>query len=103
LLGALLAPWLMVRWLLGYSGVWLLETRVAPMSWHAHEMLFGFTAAFVFGFLLTASANWSGKPPVSGGKLMGAVACFAVARALSGAAGGLPLLLFTLFDLLAYV
>lgn len=30
--------------------------------WHAHEMVFGFAAAAVGGFLLTAVPNWTGAP-----------------------------------------
>ena len=34
-----------------------------PISWHAHEMIYGFTIAIVAGFLLTAVANWTGGAP----------------------------------------
>ena len=34
--------------------------------WHGHEMIFGFTAAIIAGFLLTAVANWTNKPATSG-------------------------------------
>ena len=34
--------------------------------WHAHEMLFGYLAAVVAGFLLTAVPNWTGRIPVLG-------------------------------------
>ncbi len=34
-----------------------------PVSWHAHEMIYGFTMAIVAGFLLTAVANWTGGAP----------------------------------------
>ena len=37
---------------------------IDPVSWHAHEMIFGFTMAIVAGFLLTAVANWTGGAPV---------------------------------------
>lgn len=40
-----------------------------PFLWHAHEMLFGYTAAVMAGFLLTASPSWAGKPPVTGAPL----------------------------------
>jgi len=29
--------------------------------WHAHEMLLGFAAAVIAGFVLTAAANWTGQ------------------------------------------
>jgi uncharacterized protein involved in response to NO len=34
-----------------------------PVSWHAHEMIYGFAMAIVAGFLLTAVANWTGAAP----------------------------------------
>lgn len=34
-----------------------------PHEWHAHEMIFGFGACAVAGFLLTAVPNWTGAPP----------------------------------------
>lgn len=40
-----------------------------PINWHAHEMIYGFAVAIVAGFLLTASASWTGTRPVSGSKL----------------------------------
>lgn len=33
---------------------------MAPLFWHAHEMVFGFAAAVVVGFLFTAGKNWTG-------------------------------------------
>ncbi len=54
--------------------LWLAELRwggvlpgdVSPVFWHAHEMLFGYGAAVVTGFLLTAVPNWTGRLPVRG-------------------------------------
>ena len=46
-----------------------LPSRLAPLDWHIHEMLFGFVPAAVAGFLLTAIANWTGRRPVSGAAL----------------------------------
>ncbi|MEF8833544.1 MAG: NnrS family protein [Halofilum sp. (in: g-proteobacteria)] len=37
-----------------------------PFTWHGHEMLFGYVAAAVAGFVLTAVPNWTGTQPVSG-------------------------------------
>ena len=36
------------------------------MRWHVHEMLFGYLAAIVAGFLMTAIPNWTGRLPVMG-------------------------------------
>jgi uncharacterized protein involved in response to NO len=42
----------------------------SPFAWHAHEMIFGFAAAAVAGFLLTAVPNWTGALPLSGSPLV---------------------------------
>jgi uncharacterized protein involved in response to NO len=39
---------------------------LAPARWHAHEMLFGFVAAAIAGFLLTAVPTWTSSRPISG-------------------------------------
>ncbi|MBP7242838.1 NnrS family protein [Amaricoccus sp.] len=36
------------------------------VAWHGHEMLFGFAAAVLAGFLMTAIPNWTGQMPLSG-------------------------------------
>lgn len=41
------------------------------LAWHVHEMLFGFLAAVVAGFLTTAIPNWTGRMPVIGAPLAG--------------------------------
>lgn len=39
---------------------------LVPARWHAHEMLFGFAAAAIAGFLLTAVPNWTGGKRLHG-------------------------------------
>lgn len=55
-------------------------------SWHIHEMLFGFLAGVIAGFLLTAVPNWTGRLPVTGARLIGLFALWLAGRA----AGFLP-------------
>jgi uncharacterized protein involved in response to NO len=43
-----------------------LPSRLDPLSWHIHEMLFGFVMAAVAGFLLTAIPNWTKRLPIRG-------------------------------------
>jgi uncharacterized protein involved in response to NO len=38
-------------------------------DWHIHEMMFGYLAAVIAGFLTTAVPNWTGRMPVIGGPL----------------------------------
>lgn len=51
------ASWLAVTALGGNAA---LPTAAAPQHWHAHEMIFGYAAAALGGFLLTAVPNWTG-------------------------------------------
>ncbi len=53
-------------WLAMFLRYVRLPTRFDPLTWHIHEMLFGFVMAAVGGFLLTAIANWTKRLPVSG-------------------------------------
>lgn len=66
LLAPLYAASGILEWLLIYTGAVALPANVAPAVWHAHEMIFGFAAASVAGFFLTAVPNWTGAPFVRG-------------------------------------
>lgn len=50
------------------------------LAWHRHEMPFGFAAAIIAGFLLTAVPNWTGRPGLKGGPLIGLVLVWLLAR-----------------------
>jgi len=39
---------------------------MSARDWHVHEMLFGYLAAAMSGFLLTAVPNWTGRLPIQG-------------------------------------
>lgn len=43
----------------------------APVFWHGHEMLWGYTVAVISGFLLTAVGNWTGTVVIQGWGLAG--------------------------------
>jgi uncharacterized protein involved in response to NO len=66
-LGAGLLAVLLVPWWAGALawGVPLL-TPWPPSLWHGHEMLFGFIAAAIAGFLLTAVPSWTGARGFAG-------------------------------------
>src|SRR5207248_319306 len=49
-------------------------------SWHAHEMIYGFAAAGLTGFMLTAVPNWTGAPPLRGAPLAGLALLWLVGR-----------------------
>lgn len=68
-------------WLLVYGGDAALPTLLPPLVWHVHEMVFGFAAAAVAGFLLTTIPNWTGHLPLQGGPLAALVLLWSVGRA----------------------
>ena len=53
----------------------------AGLDWHVHEMLFGYLAAVIAGFLLTAIPNWTGRLPLSGWPLAALVGLWLAGRA----------------------
>ena len=57
-------------WLLQFMGELALRSAYPPLDWHIHEMLYGYVAAIIGGFLLTAIPNWTGRLPISGAPLM---------------------------------
>jgi len=59
---------------------WSLGTGLPMLLWHGHEMLFGFGAALVVGFVLTASQEWTGTRPLPPAALAGLAALWLVAR-----------------------
>ncbi|GJL85399.1 MAG: short-chain dehydrogenase [Micavibrio sp.] len=61
-----------------------------PVSWHAHEMIYGFALAIVAGFLLTAVANWTGCAPARQLHLAGLCALWLVGRIVMNFDLGLP-------------
>ena len=63
------AAWAIVAltlWVLALLGEVSLPSAFDPLSWHRHEMLFGFVGAVIAGFLLTAIPNWTGRLPIAG-------------------------------------
>ena len=51
-------------WLLSYFGILIGTDNFNILLWHQHEMLFGFVAAAITGFILTAIPNWTGRLPI---------------------------------------
>ncbi len=83
----------MALWVPMLSGHLTLPTAFDPVSWHAHEFLFGYLGAVVAGFLLTAVPNWTGRLPIVGwrlGMLAGLWLAGRVAVAVSGSVPALP-------------
>jgi len=75
------------------------------LSWHVHELLFGYTGGVIVGFLLTAVPNWTGRLPVVGTPLAllfglwlaGRAAMLATALNADLAAAAWPMVVDSLF------
>ncbi|MDF1856046.1 NnrS family protein [Pseudooceanicola sp.] len=57
-------------WWLVWRGDWTLASSFPSVDWHIHEMIFGYAAAVIAGFLFTAVPNWSGRMPTRGWPLL---------------------------------
>jgi uncharacterized protein involved in response to NO len=55
------------------------------LAWHAHEMIFGYLAAVIAGFILTAVPNWTGRLPVTGWPLVGLFSLWIAGRVATAA------------------
>ena len=82
---------------IGIWGAFYAGTGILPplflldaVSWHAHEMIYGFSMAIVAGFLLTAVANWTGGAPARQIHLAGLCALWVLGRVVMGVDLGLP-------------
>jgi len=95
LYGVLIVPW----WVFAWLGVVAAPSWLIPMWWHGHEMMFGFVAAAIAGFLLTASPVWTGGPALTGGPLAVLVLLWALGRAVLAGGGILPAWLVATVDL----
>lgn len=93
-------------WLAFYRGEAAAPSLLAPVVWHAHEMVFGFAAATVAGFLLTAIPNWTGRMRLQGWPLLTLVGLWAIGRIgvfLSADIGAAPAALADLSFPLAFL
>ncbi|MBB1487445.1 NnrS family protein [Oceanospirillum sediminis] len=81
LLGSVFACVLMTGWVLQLRGI-AFPTFYPGVLWHSHELIFGFTAAIISGFLLTAVRNWTGIATLSGTALAGLVLVWLAGRIL---------------------
>jgi uncharacterized protein involved in response to NO len=77
---------------------WSLSTSWPPTMWHAHEMLFGFIAAAIAGFLLTAVPSWTGSRGFGGSPVMIVSAIWLAARVLIATSAQWPALLVATVD-----
>lgn len=80
LLAGMFALLALPLWMASYTGLVQWGGYLRGVSWHSHEMIFGFAPAVAAGFLLTAVRNWTGQSTPSGTKLGLLVALWVLAR-----------------------
>lgn len=66
LLAALWAMATLAIWVGALAGRWSVPGVFAPIDWHRHELLYGYSGAVVAGFLLTVVPKWTARAPLSG-------------------------------------
>ena len=96
LAAGLLAVLSLLLWLGLLFGLIAPPSYLPGSNWHAHEMLFGYTAAVIAGFLLTAVRNWSGMPTPTGAILGSLIGLWLAARLAPWL--GAPALLIAVLD-----
>lgn len=97
--GAIWAALAMALWVPMLSGRAVLPTAFDPVSWHAHEFLFGYLGAVVAGFLLTAVPNWTGRLPIVGWPLGLLALLWLAGRIVIAVSANLPAALVAAVDL----
>ncbi|MDM8565223.1 NnrS family protein [Candidatus Halobeggiatoa sp. HSG11] len=85
----------MLLWMGIYNFAWDIQTY-PPITWHAHEMIFGYSMAVIAGFLLTAIKNWTGKQTLDGYPLLLLFLLWTVTRILPFI--GVPLIAIAISD-----
>ena len=98
LLGSVYAGLAVLAWLPMFYGELSLTTAFSPLDWHVHEMLFGYTAAIISGFVLTAIPNWTGRLPLQSTPLLGLVLVWLAGRLAVALSAEIGALLAALID-----
>jgi uncharacterized protein involved in response to NO len=76
-----------------------LTTYYGAIGWHSHEMIFGYSAAVIAGFLLTAVRNWTDLPTPAGARLAAMGLIWLLGRIMPFFPGTLPGWLIAVVDL----
>jgi uncharacterized protein involved in response to NO len=99
LLAGLYAAGSMAAW------VWLFPRGATPMSslpphlWHGHEMIFGFIAAAIAGFMLTAVPSWTGERGFAGRPLIVLTTLWLAGRVAFAIGDALPIAVLMVAEL----
>jgi uncharacterized protein involved in response to NO len=98
-LAGLAAAVLVPLWVVSFVAGTSLGSGWPPTLWHAHEMLFGFIASAIAGFMLTAVPSWTGQKGFAGVPLMALAIIWLSARLLIASSSLWPPWLPAIVDL----
>lgn len=99
LLNGLFAIVIILLWVLVLNGHGPPTLPPNNVLWHAHEMLVGFALAVIAGFILTAVATWTSRPPVHGPELALLVSAWLAGRLAMLLGGVTPAWLVAALDM----
>jgi uncharacterized protein involved in response to NO len=99
LLAALFAVVAVPLWLFVVHGTVATPPYLDPTTFHAHEMLHGYTVAVLAGFLLTAVANWTQRETATGPRLLALTSLWIAGRVAMLASGTLTPVVVAALDL----
>lgn len=83
-------------------GLWAPQLGTTAL-WHGHEMIFAFGGAALGGFLLTAIANWTGRPPLQGRPIILLTLCWLAGRVAMVYAANINLAVLLVAELAYFV
>jgi uncharacterized protein involved in response to NO len=86
-------------WALSFAAGTPLGSGWPPTLWHGHEMLFGFIASAIAGFLLTAVPSWTGQKGYAGAPLVALALVWLIARLMISSSWLWPPILTATADL----
>lgn len=91
-----------------WMGLYIMGWQILPayypsITWHAHEMIYGYAAAVVAGFLLTAVKNWTGIQTIHHKPLLALFSIWVLARILVFVPASWAFLSLAVFDSLFFL
>jgi uncharacterized protein involved in response to NO len=99
LLSGLFAVLSIALWVPTFVGWLPLDSYYGQIGWHSHEMIFGYTAAVIAGFLLTSVRNWTEMATAQGSSLAALTLIWCLGRILPFFPSALLPVLIALVDL----
>jgi uncharacterized protein involved in response to NO len=99
LLAGLYAAAIVPAWLYLFAHHSVPFGALPAMYWHSHELVYGFVAAAIAGFLLTAVPSWTGARGFAGWPLITLVALWIAGRLAMATLGHVPFVVSAVAEL----